>query len=159
MALRIDDISINTILGPGYMDVLCYGLTIGIYQSDGSVKEYWIEKINGVDEITVDNFKEKQKSKDDSEFVEKVNKFMDDTNRSISTLTEKTNTLSQRLDAIKEFTELGSGYKIAIRDLSIRGSGDIFGSSQAGFVDSVGVSLYTKMIEDEINREKKEGMC
>ena len=58
----------------------------------------------------------------------------------------------KRLQAIKEFTALGSGYKIAMRDLSIRGSGDIFGSSQAGFVDTVGVSLYTKMIEDELKK-------
>lgn len=62
----------------------------------------------------------------------------------------------KRLEAIKEFTELGSGYKIAMRDLSIRGSGDIFGSSQAGFVDTVGVSLYTKMIEDEMKKLKGE---
>ena len=60
----------------------------------------------------------------------------------------------KRLQALKEFTALGSGYKIAMRDLSIRGSGDIFGSSQAGFVDSVGVSLYTKMIEDELKKVK-----
>ena len=63
-------------------------------------------------------------------------------------------TAVKRLHAIKEFTSLGSGYKIAMRDLSIRGSGDIFGSSQAGFVDTVGVSLYTKMIEDELKRVK-----
>ncbi|MBQ6840857.1 MAG: transcription-repair coupling factor [Bacilli bacterium] len=62
----------------------------------------------------------------------------------------------KRLQAIKEFTELGSGYRIAMRDLSIRGSGDIFGANQAGFVDSVGVSLYTKMIEDEMRRQKGE---
>ena len=62
----------------------------------------------------------------------------------------------KRLEAIKEFTELGSGYRIAMRDLSIRGSGDIFGSSQAGFVDSVGVSLYTKLLEDEMRRQKGE---
>ena len=62
----------------------------------------------------------------------------------------------KRLNTIKEFTELGSGYKIAMRDLNIRGAGDIFGSSQAGFVDSVGVSLYMKMIEDEIKRQKGE---
>ena len=62
----------------------------------------------------------------------------------------------KRLEAIKEFTELGSGYRIAMRDLSIRGSGDVFGSSQAGFVDEVGISLYTKMIEDEIHRQKGE---
>jgi len=60
----------------------------------------------------------------------------------------------KRLQAIKEFTELGSGYRIAMRDLSIRGAGDILGSEQAGFVDSVGISLYMKMIEEEIMRQK-----
>lgn len=58
----------------------------------------------------------------------------------------------KRLQAIKDFTELGSGYRIAMRDLSIRGAGDILGSEQAGFVDSVGIELYMKMIEDEIKR-------
>ena len=62
----------------------------------------------------------------------------------------------KRLEAIKEFTELGSGYKIAMRDLSIRGAGDIFGASQAGFVDAVGMSLYMKMMDDEIKRQKNE---
>lgn len=62
----------------------------------------------------------------------------------------------KRLNTIKEFTELGSGYRIAMRDLSLRGAGDIFGSSQAGFVDSVGISLYMKMIEDEIKRQQGE---
>ena len=60
----------------------------------------------------------------------------------------------KRLNIIKEFTELGSGYKIAMRDLSIRGAGDIFGASQAGFVDSVGINLYMKMIEDELKRQQ-----
>ena len=60
----------------------------------------------------------------------------------------------KRLQAIKEFTELGSGYRIAMRDLAIRGAGDILGSEQAGFVDSVGISLYMKMIEEEIMRQK-----
>ncbi len=63
---------------------------------------------------------------------------------------------TKRLSAIKEFTELGSGYKIAMRDLAIRGAGDVFGSSQAGFVDSVGISLYLKMIDDELRRSKGE---
>ncbi len=62
----------------------------------------------------------------------------------------------KRLQAIKEFTNLGSGYKIAMRDLAIRGAGDIFGSEQAGFVDSVGISLYMKMIEDELRKAKGE---
>lgn len=62
----------------------------------------------------------------------------------------------KRLNTIKEFTELGSGYRIAMRDLSLRGAGDIFGASQAGFVDSVGINLYMKMIEDEIKRQQGE---
>lgn len=65
-------------------------------------------------------------------------------------------TAVKRLNAIKEFTELGSGYKIALRDLSIRGAGDIFGSEQAGYVDSVGVSLYLKLIENEFKKAKGE---
>jgi len=65
-------------------------------------------------------------------------------------------TAVKRLHAIKDFTELGSGYKIAMRDLSIRGAGDILGSEQAGFVSSVGIELYMKMIEDEIKRQNGE---
>lgn len=57
----------------------------------------------------------------------------------------------KRLNAIKEFTELGSGYRIAARDLAIRGAGDLLGSEQAGFVASVGLDLYLKMLEEEIN--------
>ena len=62
----------------------------------------------------------------------------------------------KRLQAIKEFTELGSGYRIAMRDLAIRGAGDILGSEQAGFVDSVGINLYMQMIEEEMRRLKGE---
>ncbi len=62
----------------------------------------------------------------------------------------------KRLEAIKEFTELGSGYRIAMRDLAIRGAGDILGSEQAGFVDSVGINLYMQMIEEEMHRLKGE---
>lgn len=60
----------------------------------------------------------------------------------------------KRLNAIKDFTELGSGFSIATRDLSIRGAGDILGSEQAGFIDTVGIDLYLKMLQDEINRLK-----
>ena len=62
----------------------------------------------------------------------------------------------KRLKAIEEFTELGSGFKIANRDLSIRGAGDILGSEQAGFMDSVGVDLYLKILNDEVRRLKGE---
>ena len=60
----------------------------------------------------------------------------------------------KRLNVIKEFTELGSGFSIATRDLSIRGAGDILGSEQAGFIDSVGIDLYLKMLNDEVSRKK-----
>ncbi len=62
----------------------------------------------------------------------------------------------KRLQAIKEFTELGSGYHIAMRDLSIRGAGDLLGSEQAGFVDTVGIELYMQMIDEEMRRMKGE---
>jgi len=58
----------------------------------------------------------------------------------------------KRLGAIKDFTELGSGFGIAMRDLSIRGAGDMLGSEQAGFIDAIGIDLYTKMLNDEIRR-------
>ena len=62
----------------------------------------------------------------------------------------------KRLNAIKEFTELGSGFRIASRDLSIRGAGDILGSEQAGFIDTVGIDMYLKILNDEIKRIKGE---
>lgn len=65
------------------------------------------------------------------------------------TLTENA---TKRLNVIKEFTELGSGFSIATRDLSIRGAGDILGSEQAGFIDSVGIDLYLKMLNQEVSR-------
>ena len=61
---------------------------------------------------------------------------------------------SKRLKAIKEFTELGSGYKIALRDLSIRGAGDILGAEQAGFIDDVGMDMYMSLLEDAIKEKK-----
>lgn len=60
----------------------------------------------------------------------------------------------KRLKVIKDFTELGSGFSIAMRDLSIRGAGNILGSEQAGFVDSVGIELFLKMLDEEINKAK-----
>ncbi|HET7522192.1 MAG TPA: transcription-repair coupling factor [Bacillales bacterium] len=62
----------------------------------------------------------------------------------------------KRLQAIKEFTELGSGFKIAMRDLSIRGTGNLLGSEQHGFIDSVGFDLYSQMLQDAIARRKGE---
>ena len=60
----------------------------------------------------------------------------------------------KRLNAIKDFTELGSGFSIATRDLSIRGAGDILGSEQAGFIDTIGIDLYLKLLQDEIDKLK-----
>lgn len=60
----------------------------------------------------------------------------------------------KRLNTIKEFTELGSGFKIAMRDLSIRGAGDILGSEQSGFIDSIGIDLYLKMLKYGVDKIK-----
>lgn len=60
----------------------------------------------------------------------------------------------KRLKAIQEFTELGSGYKIAQRDLMIRGAGDILGPEQAGFIDSVGLDLYLKLLNEAVEAKK-----
>ena len=62
----------------------------------------------------------------------------------------------KRLSAIEDFTELGSGYKIALRDLSIRGAGDILGAEQSGFIDSVGIELYMKLLEEAVTGESIE---
>ncbi|HNZ49885.1 MAG TPA: transcription-repair coupling factor [Bacilli bacterium] len=59
---------------------------------------------------------------------------------------------TKRLSAIKEFTNLGSGYKIAVRDLAIRGAGDILGKEQSGFIDAVGFDMYMKMLNDAMNK-------
>ncbi|WP_018663670.1 transcription-repair coupling factor [Heyndrickxia acidiproducens] len=60
----------------------------------------------------------------------------------------------KRLQAIKEFTELGSGFKIAMRDLAIRGAGNLLGAQQHGFIDSVGFDLYSQMLKEAIEERK-----
>ncbi|MCC3376986.1 transcription-repair coupling factor [Cohnella sp. REN36] len=62
----------------------------------------------------------------------------------------------KRLQSIKEFTELGSGFKIAMRDLSIRGAGNLLGAEQHGFIASVGFDLYSQMLAEEIQARKLE---
>lgn len=69
-------------------------------------------------------------------------------------LTEKA---QKRLQAIKDFTALGSGYKIAQRDLMIRGAGDILGPNQAGFIDSIGLDMYIKLLNEAV-KEKMTGV-
>ena len=75
--------------------------------------------------------------------------FLYQKNRVLTELGEK------RLEAIKDFTELGSGFKIAMRDLSIRGAGNLLGKKQHGFIDSVGYDLYSQMLADAV--KKKQG--
>ena len=74
--------------------------------------------------------------------------LMYDKHKILSEIAEK------RLKVIKEFTELGSGFAIAMRDLSIRGAGDILGKEQSGFIDSVGVELFLNMLNEEMDKRK-----
>lgn len=66
----------------------------------------------------------------------------------------------KRLQAIQDFTELGSGYKIAQRDLMIRGAGDILGPEQAGYIDSIGLDMYIKLLNEAVKDkiDQKEGI-
>lgn len=74
--------------------------------------------------------------------------FLHPTNKVLS------ETAEDRLQAIKEFTELGSGFKIAMRDLNIRGAGNLLGKQQHGFIDSVGFDLYSQMLEEAVNEKR-----
>lgn len=60
----------------------------------------------------------------------------------------------KRLKAIKDFTELGSGYKVAMRDLELRGAGNLLGESQSGHIESVGYDLYVRMLKEQIDEIK-----
>ena len=64
----------------------------------------------------------------------------------------------KRLKAIKEFTNLGSGFKIAMRDMEIRGAGNILGPEQHGHIEAIGFSLYCKLLERAVKRLKDEGV-
>ena len=65
-------------------------------------------------------------------------------------------TAKKRLKAIREFTELGSGFKVALRDLEIRGTGNILGSEQHGFINAVGFDLYVKLLDQAVAELKNE---
>ncbi len=67
---------------------------------------------------------------------------------------ELSETASKRLEAIRQFTEFGSGFKIAMRDLEIRGAGSILGGEQHGNMEAVGYDMYLKMLADAVNEEK-----
>lgn len=77
-------------------------------------------------------------------------------------LYEKNKILSEvaekRLKAIKEFTEFGSGFKIAMRDLEIRGAGNLLGGEQHGHMASIGYDLYVKLLEETIRELKGQGI-
>ncbi|MGF3066885.1 transcription-repair coupling factor [Facklamia sp. P13055] len=75
--------------------------------------------------------------------------LMYDPMKQLSEVSEK------RLNAIREFTELGSGFKIAMRDLSIRGAGNLLGAQQSGFIDSIGFDLYSQLLKEAV--DKKQG--
>ncbi|RLK63623.1 transcription-repair coupling factor [Atopobacter sp. AH10] len=62
----------------------------------------------------------------------------------------------KRLETMREFTDLGSGFKIAMRDLSIRGAGNLVGQQQHGFIDSVGYDLYVQLLKEAVDRKKAE---
>ena len=62
----------------------------------------------------------------------------------------------KRLQAIRDFTELGSGFKIAMRDLEIRGAGNLLGERQSGHMEAVGYDLYCKMLNEAIRNRKGE---
>jgi len=66
-----------------------------------------------------------------------------------------TSNASERLKAIMEFTELGSGYKLAMRDLEIRGAGNVLGAEQHGHMDKVGYELYSKLLKAELTGESQ----
>ncbi|GAF36376.1 transcription-repair coupling factor [Lentilactobacillus farraginis] len=79
--------------------------------------------------------------------------FMYQPNKVLTEVGEK------RLEAIRDFTELGSGFKIAMRDLSIRGAGNLLGKQQSGFVDSVGYDLYTQMLADAVSKKRGKNVA
>ncbi len=64
----------------------------------------------------------------------------------------------KRLSAIREFTELGSGFKIAMRDLEIRGAGNLLGEQQSGHMEAVGYDLYCKMLNDAVKEQRGEAV-
>ena len=71
----------------------------------------------------------------------------------VSTLTDEAR---KRLQAIEEFAELGSGFNIAMRDLDIRGAGNILGSEQSGFISEIGFEMYQKILDEAIQELKEE---
>ena len=63
---------------------------------------------------------------------------------------------TKRLEAIKAYTEFGSGFKIAMRDLELRGAGNLLGTEQSGHMETIGYDLYIKLLEEAVSEEKGE---
>ncbi len=61
---------------------------------------------------------------------------------------------AERMDALQEYAELGAGFKLAMRDLELRGAGNLLGGEQSGHVDAIGYELYAKMLNDAVERAK-----
>ncbi|QIL46045.1 transcription-repair coupling factor [Vagococcus coleopterorum] len=78
--------------------------------------------------------------------------FMYEPDKVLNEVSEK------RLQAIRDFTELGAGFKIAMRDLSIRGAGNLLGAQQHGFIDSVGFDMYTQMLSEAVARKQGKNL-
>lgn len=72
---------------------------------------------------------------------------------SLNTITKKA---VRRLQAIEEYTELGEGFSLSMRDLEIRGAGNLLGTEQSGFIDSVGFELYMKLLDEAVEELKEE---
>ena len=62
----------------------------------------------------------------------------------------------ERLKTLREYTDLGSGFKIAMKDLEIRGAGNVFGNSQHGFIDEIGFEMYCRILKEVVSEEKGE---
>ena len=71
----------------------------------------------------------------------------------LSTLTSEAR---KRLSAIEEFSDLGSGFNVAMRDLDIRGSGNLLGAEQSGFIAEIGFEMYHKILDEAIQELKDE---
>ena len=78
--------------------------------------------------------------------------FTYEKNKALSEISEK------RLKAIKDFSEFGSGFKIAMRDLELRGAGNLLGESQSGHIETIGYELYVRMLEESIKEVKGESL-
>ena len=68
-------------------------------------------------------------------------------------------TAAKRLKAIEEYSQLGAGFRIALRDLEIRGAGNILGFEQSGHIDAVGYELYCQLLDAAVKRRKKYGQA